>query len=98
MFLLTLALRVFTLMEFVVRLALQTAQQPLAGLYNGNPKRATHRPSTEQLLQAFDHLTLYFLPDASILMTPLSQLQKQILSLMKLPESLYHLHLKPGKT
>jgi transposase len=98
MFLLTLALRVFTLMEFVVRLALQTAQQSLAGLYAGNPKRATHRPAAEQLLKAFDNLTLYFLPDASLLVTPLSHLQKQILALMKLPESLYHLHLKPRKT
>jgi transposase len=98
MFLLTLALRVFTLIEFVVRLALQTAQQSLAGLYEGNPKRTTNRPSTEQLLKAFDNLTLYFLPDASIFITPLSDLQKRILALMKLPESLYQLHLKPCKT
>jgi len=98
MFLLTLALRVFTLIEFVVRLALQTAQQSLAGLYEGNPKRETNRPSAEQLLKAFDNLTLYFLPDASIFITPLSNLQKRILALMKLPESLYQLHLKPCKT
>jgi transposase len=98
MFLLTLALRVFTLIEFVVRLALQTAQQSLAGLYQGNPKRETQRPSAEQLLKAFDNLTLYFLPDASIFITPLSDLQKRILALMKLPDSLYQLHLKPQKT
>jgi len=98
MFLLTLALRVFTLIEFVVRLALQTAQQSLAGLYEGNPKRETNRPSAEQLLKAFDNLTLYFLPDASIFITPLSDLQKRILALMKLPESLYQLHLMPCKT
>ncbi len=98
MFLLTIALRVFTLMEFVVRLALQTTQQSLAGLYDGNPKRTTNRPSAEQLLKAFGNLTLYFLPDASIFITPLSHLQRQILSLMKLPESLYQLHLKPRKT
>ena len=98
MFLLTLALQVFTLIEFVVRLALQTAQQSLAGLYEGNPKRETNRPSAEQLLKAFDNLTLYFLPDASIFITPLSDLQKRILALMKLPESLYQLHLKPCKT
>jgi len=70
----------------------------LAGLYAGNPKRATERPSTEQLLKAFDHLTLYFLPDLTRFMTPLSDLQKRILELMKSPESLYHLHLKQGKT
>jgi len=98
MFLLTVALRAFTLIEFVVRQALQNTQQSLAGLYAGNPKRATERPSTEQLLKAFDHLTLYFLPDLTRFMTPLSDLQKRILELMKLPESLYHLHLKQGKT
>ncbi len=44
MFLLNVALRVFTLIEFVVRQALQTTQESLAGLYDGNPKRKTSRP------------------------------------------------------
>jgi transposase len=98
MFLLTIALRVFTLIEFVVREALQKSQRVLAGLYDGNPKRATARPSTEQLLKTFCNLTLYFLPDSTIFITPLSDLQRQILLLMKLPESLYQLHLLPCKT
>lgn len=98
MFLLTLALRVFTLIEFVVRLALETSKQKLAGLYDGNPKRTTERPSAEQLLKAFDNITLYFLPDNSIFVTTLSALHRQILSLLKVPESIYHLHLKPRKT
>jgi transposase len=98
MFLLTLALRVFTLIEFVVRLALQNSQQLLTGLYDGNPKRATSRPSAEQLLKAFDNLTLYILPNAVISVSSLSPLQRQILALLKLPESIYHLHLKPRKT
>jgi transposase len=98
MFLLTLALRVFTLIEFVVRLALETSKQKLSGLYDGNPKRATERPSAEQLLKAFDNLTLYLLPDTSISVTNLSALHRQILSMLKLPESIYHLHLKPHKT
>ena len=85
-------------MEFVVRLALQISQQSLAGLYDGNPKRTTNRPSAEQLLKAFGNLTLYFLPDASLFVTPLSALQQQLLALMKLPASLYQLHLKPCKT
>ena len=89
MFLLNIALRVFTLMEFVVRLALQQTQQSLAGLYDGNPKRKTNRPSAELMLKAFCHLTLYFLPDSTIFITPINALQKQILSLMKMPESLY---------
>lgn len=98
MFLLTLALRVFTLMEFVVRLALATAQEKLSGLYDGNPLRATERPSAEQLLKAFDNITLYLLPDTSLFVTTLSALHRQILSLLKLPESIYRLHLNPHPT
>ncbi|GAB1538382.1 hypothetical protein NUACC21_10420 [Scytonema sp. NUACC21] len=89
MFLLNLALRVFTLMEFVVRQALIETQQSLSGLYDGNPKRKTSRPSAEKMLKAFCNLTLYFLPDSTIFITPINELQKQILSLMKMPESLY---------
>ncbi|KAB8316448.1 IS1634 family transposase [Tolypothrix campylonemoides VB511288] len=89
MFLLNIALRVFTLMEFVVRQALIDTQQSLAGLYDGNPKRKTDRPSTEKMLKAFCNLTLYFLPDSTIFITPINALQKQILCLMKMPQSLY---------
>ncbi|WP_248277970.1 IS1634 family transposase [Brasilonema sp. UFV-L1] len=87
MFVLNIALRVFTLMEFVVRLALQQTQQSLAGLYDGNPKRKTDRPSAEQMLKAFCNLTLYFLPDSTIFITPINALQKQILSLDLLQKS-----------
>jgi transposase len=89
MFVLNIALRVFTLMEFVVRQALIETQQSLPGLYDGNPKRKTDRPSAEKILKAFCNLTLYFLPDSTIFITPIDALQKQILSLMKMPESLY---------
>ncbi|MGK7875779.1 MAG: hypothetical protein AB4426_21535 [Xenococcaceae cyanobacterium] len=41
MFLLTIALQVFTLMEFVVRRQLAQSDQSLPGLYDGNPKRTT---------------------------------------------------------
>lgn len=91
MFLLNIALRVFTLMEFVVRQALIETQQSLVGLYDGNPKRKTDRPSAEQMLDAFCNLTLYFLPDSTRFITPINALQKQILDLMKMPESLYQL-------
>ncbi len=98
MFLLNLALRVFTLMEFVVQQALLSTQTSLTGLYDGNPKRKTARPSAEQMLNAFCHLTLYFLPDFTIFVTPINDLQRQILSLMKMPESLYQLDSKLCKT
>ncbi|MEH2138369.1 IS1634 family transposase [Nostoc sp.] len=98
MFVLNIALRVFTLMEFVVRQALHQTQQSLAGLYDGNPKRKTYRPSAERMLKAFCHLTLYHLSNSTIFITPLSELQKQILALMKMPESLYQLDSQMCKT
>jgi transposase len=98
MFLLTLALRVFTLIEFVVRQALQKTEGSLAGLYDGNPRRTTRRPSAEQLLHAFSDITLYRLPHLTIFITPLSPLQRQILSLINIPESIYQPHLRLCKT
>jgi hypothetical protein len=83
--------------EFVDRQALHNTEQSLAGLYNGNPQRATTRPSTEQLHQAFCHLTLYLLPNATFFISPLDDLQRQILRLMKMPDSLYQLHLTGRK-
>jgi transposase len=89
MFLLTIALQVFTLMEFVVRRQLVAQKQLLAGLYDGNPKRTTERPTAERLLAAFSGITLYFHRDGSTEMTGLNPLQKRILALMKVSESIY---------
>jgi transposase len=83
------ALTLFTLMEFVVRRQLTQSQQSLSGLYSGNPKRTTFRPTTEQLLAAFSELTLYLYPDGSTELSSLNSLQRQILLLMKIPESIY---------
>ena len=56
--LLSIALRVLTLLEFVVRRSLAAQESPLAGLYAGNPKRETARPTAERLLEAFGDMTL----------------------------------------
>ena len=95
MFLLTAALRLFTLMEFVVRRQLDQNKTELAGLYAGNPKRATRRPSTESLLAAFEGITRCRLPSGDDYITPLSPLQAQILSLMGIPPNLYQLPQPP---
>ena len=90
--LLSLALRVLTLTEFVVRRSLKTTEDQLAGLYPGNPKQATSRPTTERLLRAFDNITLTCIqmPGQFIRhITPLSQLQTDILVLLDLPPSIY---------
>lgn len=55
--LLSIGLRVLTLVEFTVRQRLQQAGTRLSGLYPGNPKRATARPTTEMMLRVFTGLT-----------------------------------------
>jgi transposase len=96
MFLLTVALRLFTLMEFVVRRQLAQNKTKLAGLYAGNPKRTTRRPSTESLLGAFAGITRCRLPTGDYYTTPLTGLQTQILTLMGIPPSLYQLPNPPS--
>jgi transposase len=89
---LSLALRVLTVVEHVVRQHLLKAGETLSGLYAGNPKRQTARPTTERLLRAFRGLTLTIvqLPNQSIRhITPLSNLQQRILALLGLPNSIY---------
>ena len=90
--LLSLALRALTLVEYVAREGLQVAEETLSGLYAGNPKRQTARPTTERLLRAFREITLtvVHLQDRTIRhVTPLSQLQRRILALLGLPASIY---------
>ena len=89
MFLLTIALRLFTLMEFVVRRQLLLHKETVTGLYAGNPRRATSRPSAEQLLLAFGQITLYHYRDATTEITPLNDLQRKILTLMNVPDNIY---------
>ncbi len=91
MFLLTIALRCFTLIEFQVRRQLQTQQDEIAGLYAGNPKRKTQRPTAERLLKAFENITLYHHRDGTCEITPLNDLQRRILQLMNIPDSIYEL-------
>ena len=78
--LLTIALRVLTLLEFGARRHLQAAGETVAGLYPGNPKRATARPTTELMLRAFEGLTLTRLETGGhvqLHLTPLIAVQQQ---------------------
>ena len=90
--LLSLALRVLTLMEFVVRRSLKQQETTLAGLYKDNPRRVTATPTAERLLLAFVPLTLTQVQMAEQTIrhvTTLSPLQEQILGLLGLPGDLY---------
>jgi transposase len=90
--LLSLGLRVLTLLEHVARRGLAETGEKLSGLYAGNPKRATNRPTTEALLCAFKDifLNVVTLGEQTYLhLTPLSELQLKILALLDLPTEIY---------
>jgi transposase len=90
--LLSVGLRVLTLLEFVVRQRLAAGQRMLAGLYAGNPKRATARPTTERLLKRFEGLTLTIIREGRrrrYHLTPLSRVQRRILALLHFPVDIY---------
>lgn len=90
--LLSLGLRVLTLLEFVVRHRLATDKTPLAGLYAGNPQRGTTHPTAERLLDAFQDLTLTIVRTGChrwAHLTPLSTVQERILTLLDFPTHIY---------
>lgn len=90
--LLTLGVRVLTLMEFVVRRSLQQDPASLAGLHPENPKKTTDAPTAERILKAFSNVNLTLIHSEKSLLrhlTPLSELQKQILKRLGLEGGLY---------
>jgi transposase len=90
--LLSIGLRVLTLLEFVVRQRLAAERTTLAGLYVGNPTRATARPTTERLLKCFEGLTLTIIREGRrrvYHLTPLSRVQRRILTLLTFPVDIY---------
>ncbi len=91
--LLSLALRVLTLVEYQVRRGLAQCQGTLQGLSAGQPTRATARPTAERLLGAFKEITLTVLatPQHTLRhLPPLTGLQQQVLALLDLPPDVYH--------
>ena len=92
--LLTLALRLLTLIEIQVRHSLTQTGERMSVLYEGQPSRKTTRPTGVSLLKAFarGEVTLTGIQMGerySWHITPLSSLQKQILAYLKLSPSLY---------
>ena len=90
--LLSIAVRLLTLIEFVVRRALKRENAQLVGLHKENPKKATGRPTTERLLQTFSNITLTIIqfPNRVIRhITPLTPLQERVLTLLGLSPDVY---------
>lgn len=88
--LLSLGLRVLTLLEFGVRQRLAQEKESLRGLYVSSPTKAIARPTAERLLEAFEGLTLTIIHLNNQWLshlTPLSGLQQRILALANLSEA-----------
>jgi transposase len=90
--LLSLGLRLLTLIEFVVHRQLTQTQATLTGLYTENPKKSTNRPSTERILKVFDHMTLTIFTvegQSHRHLPPLTPLQTQIIQLLGFSPRIY---------
>lgn len=90
--LLSLGLRILSLLEYSVRSALALHDDTLTGLYPGNPQRTTNRPTAEKLLAAFKDIILtaiHHQDSVAYFLNPLSDLQSRILHLLSFDDSLY---------
>jgi transposase len=90
--LLSIGLRVLCLVEFTVRKALQEQGEKLDGIYAGNPKRATVRPTTEMMLRAFvgiSRVTVNFGGTDWHCVPPLNDVQSRILALLGFSAAIY---------
>lgn len=90
--LLSLAARLLALGDYTARQSLAKQNQELNGIYPGNPKRSTAKPTMERMLEVFDNinLSIIHLADQTLCqVTPLTPTQERILSLLGLPASLY---------
>ena len=91
-YLLSVALRVLTLVEYQVREGLRQEAATLQGVYAGQPSRKTTRPSAELLLGVMKTTSVsVVLVHGRIhaLLSPLTEVQKRLLELWDLPADLY---------
>ncbi len=90
--LLSLALRVLTLIEFVVRKQLAEEGSSLKGIYAGNKNRKTETPRSETLLEVFKgiSLTIIHVGDKEwVHLNPLTATQNRILQLLGMTDEVY---------
>jgi transposase len=90
--LLSLGLRLLTLLEWTVRKQLQEKGETLKGLYPGQAGRQAKRPSAELLLKGFRGISLAVVEVSgqwAAYLTPLTGLQQKLLHLWGLPHDLY---------
>jgi transposase len=92
--LVTLALRVLMLFEVLVRRGQEKSSEPLKGLYPGQPKRVTDRPTAKRVLEAISRteITLTQVESGGEVrwhLKTLPELVKQVLGYLGLSEAVY---------
>jgi transposase len=91
-YLLSLALRLLSLLEWVVRERLRQEGSKLQGVYAGQPGRQTSRPSAELLLATMKTISVSVVEangQVHALLSPLTEVQKRLLALWDMPPDLY---------
>src|SRR5262249_18223000 len=91
-YLLSLALRLLSVLEWVVRERLREEGAKLQGIYAGQPGRKTDRPSAELLLGAMKTISVSVVEvggQLHALLSPLTEVQRRLLDLWGLPADLY---------
>lgn len=91
-YLLSLALRLLSLLEWAVRERLRQEGAKLQGVYAGQAGRKTDRPSAELLLRAMKTISLSVVEingQTHALLAPLTDVQLRLLELWDLPPNLY---------
>jgi transposase len=91
-YLLSLALRLLTLLEWVARERLRKEGAKVQGIYAGQPGRKTDRPSAELLLATMKTISVSVVEvngRLHTLLSPLTEVQKRLLELWDMPPDLY---------
>ncbi len=90
--LLSLGVRLLTLIEYVARRTLQQQESTIAGLYLDSPRKTTKTPTAERILRALIHIKLiivYLQGRAVYQIEGFSHLHERILEILCLPADLY---------
>ena len=90
----TIALRLLTLFEARVRAGLEESEEELSGLYEGQPKRKTSRPTATRLLKAIARMGITLTcvtvgNESEWYVSPLPPLLLRILKLVDISPGVY---------
>ena len=90
--LLSLGVRLLTLIEYMARRTLQQQQSAIAGLYLDSPRKTTKTPTAERLLRALIHIKLIivYLQDKTVYQVEgFSTVQQRVLEVVGLSSDIY---------